>query len=111
MKHHAECVCSNGGDILEIGFGMGISAGYIQDNNPKSHTIIESHPQVISRALDWAKDRDNVTIVQGDWYDKYSKLPTYDGIFYDAYCDSNMSELQKVIPSLIKRVVYLHGGI
>jgi tRNA A58 N-methylase Trm61 len=106
MKHHADCVCSNKGDILEIGFGMGISAGYIQENNPKSHTIIESHPQVIPRALDWAKDKDNVTIVQGDWYDKYSDLSTYDGIFYDAYCDSNMYELQNIIPSLINK-----GGI
>ena len=25
MKHHADYVCSKGGDILEIGFGMGIS--------------------------------------------------------------------------------------
>ncbi len=31
MKQHAEIVCKNGGDILEIGFGMGISAQYIQD--------------------------------------------------------------------------------
>ena len=106
MKHHADCVCSRGGDILEIGFGMGISAEYIQQNNPKSHTIIESHPQVIPRALDWAKDKDNVIIVEGDWYDKYSDLSTYDGIFYDAYGDSNMYELQNIIPSLIKK-----GGI
>ena len=38
MKKHADYVCSNGGDILEIGFGMGISANYIQQNNPASHT-------------------------------------------------------------------------
>ena len=33
MKAHADYACSNGGDILEIGFGMGISANYIQQNN------------------------------------------------------------------------------
>ena len=30
MSASAAYVCENGGDILEIGFGMGISAGYIQ---------------------------------------------------------------------------------
>ena len=30
MKASADYVCENGGDILEIGFGMGISAGHIQ---------------------------------------------------------------------------------
>ena len=39
MKKHAEVVCRNSGDILEIGFGMGISAGYIQQQKPKSHMI------------------------------------------------------------------------
>ena len=33
MKKSAEYVCENGGDILEIGFGMGISANYIQSHN------------------------------------------------------------------------------
>ena len=28
MRRHAELVCENGGDILEIGFGMGISANF-----------------------------------------------------------------------------------
>lgn len=40
-------MCEGGGDILEIGFGMGISAGHIQANSITSHTIVENHPQVI----------------------------------------------------------------
>jgi len=50
MKASADYVCSNGGDILEIGFGMGISAGHIQANSISSHTIVENHPQVIEKA-------------------------------------------------------------
>ena len=34
MSASAAYICEGGGDILEIGFGMGISATYIQ-----SHTI------------------------------------------------------------------------
>ena len=33
MKASADYVCENGGDILEIGFGMGLSAEYIQANS------------------------------------------------------------------------------
>ena len=85
MKRHAEFVCENGGDILEIGFGMGISADYIQSHDPKSHTIIELHPQLAERAREWAKDKPNTTILEGDWYDMISTLNKFDGIFYDAY--------------------------
>ena len=50
MKASADYICENGGDILEFGFGMGISAGHIQNNNINSHTIIENHPQIIEKA-------------------------------------------------------------
>ena len=43
MKEHAKVVTENGGDILEIGFGMGICANFIQQSNIKSHTIIEKN--------------------------------------------------------------------
>ena len=68
MKASADYVCEGGGDILEIGFGMGISANYIQANSITSHTIVENHPQVIEKAKAWAADKPNVTIVEGDWY-------------------------------------------
>ena len=35
MKKHAEVVTENGGDILEIGFGMGICSNFIQEHNIK----------------------------------------------------------------------------
>jgi hypothetical protein len=37
MSASAVYVCEGGGDILEIGFGMGISAGYIQSQSISSH--------------------------------------------------------------------------
>ena len=44
MEASADYVCEGGGDILEIGFGMGIAADYIQANSITSHTIVENHP-------------------------------------------------------------------
>jgi protein arginine N-methyltransferase 2 len=102
MQKHANYVCSNGGDILEIGFGMGISADYIQANNPSSHTIVENHPQVIEKAKAWALDKPNVTIVEGSWLDKLSELSTYNGVFYDTYGDADVSSFGDRLSDLVK---------
>lgn len=87
MQRHAQIVCQQGGNILEIGFGMGISAEFIQQQNIQSHTIIEVNPQILERAIEWSKARPNVTIVEGDWFDVFkAHQKAYNGIWYDADC-------------------------
>ena len=105
MKKSADYVCKNGGDILEIGFGMGIAANYIQANSINSHTIVENHPQIIEKAKAWASDKPNVTIIENDWNtvkDKRRKicLATYDGIFYDTFADDNMDKFKSSLANL-----------
>ena len=89
MSASAAYICQNGGDILEIGFDMGISANYIQTHTIASHTIIENHPQIITKAQDWASGKSNVIIITGSWFDVKDSLSTYDGLFYDTYGDDN----------------------
>ena len=93
MEKSAEFICHNKGDILEIGFGMGICADYIQAQGVNSHTIVEIHPQIIEKLKIWADDKSNVTIVEGDWY-TVNNLSTYDGIFIDTYGDDNWSNFK-----------------
>lgn len=85
MEEHAKIATENGGDILEVGFGMGISAGYIQSSSIDSHTIIENHPIIADRAREWAVDKPNVKIIEGNWQNVYEngELDKYDGIFLD----------------------------
>ena len=92
MRRHAELACENGGDILEIGFGMGISANFIQELNPDSHTIVESHPQIIEKLKEWAADKPSVIIVEGRWLDVIDQLGVYDGVFYDTFGDDDYSK-------------------
>jgi protein arginine N-methyltransferase 2 len=94
MSASAAYVCEEGGDILEIGFGMGISAGYIQSHSISSHTIIENHPQIITKS--------NVNIITGSWYDVKNDLSTYDGLFYDTYGDENNTNFSSSLSSLMK---------
>ena len=94
MEKSAEYICESKGDILEIGFGMGICSDFIQAQNVKSHTIVEIHPQVIEKLKTWAEDKDNVTIVEGDWY-SVELNETYDGIFIDTYGGENWGEFKE----------------
>ena len=73
------------GDVLEIGFGMGYSATQIQKYKPKSHTIIEMDPMVIKRLEEWAKDYDNIIIVEGTWQSQMKNLGKFDEIFFDDF--------------------------
>ncbi|MBC8386820.1 MAG: hypothetical protein H8E13_02070 [Actinobacteria bacterium] len=40
------------GDVLEIGFGLGLSATQFQKYKINSHTIIECHPTAIKKTKD-----------------------------------------------------------
>jgi protein arginine N-methyltransferase 2 len=103
MSASAAYVCENGGDILELGFGMGISAGYIQSHSITSHTICENHPDVIPKAVAWASDKPNVTIVSQSWYDAFTAgdLNTYDGLFHDTWLDVSVNNLSASLSSLL----------
>ena len=92
MSASAAYVTQNGGDILEIGFGMGISAGYIQSHSILSHTIIENHRQIIPKAIEWANGKSNVTIVSQSWYSVKDSIGKFDGIFMDTFGDNYYSK-------------------
>jgi hypothetical protein len=99
MKAHVDILPN--GDILEIGFGMGISSQYIQDKGVKSHSICEVNPQILEKLKEWSKDKPNVIIIEGDWVETLPKTnKTFDGIFYDADC-RNISEVRRVVEPLL----------
>lgn len=41
MRRHAAAVCHRGGHVLNVGFGLGIVDGFIQEHGVAEHTIIE----------------------------------------------------------------------
>ncbi|XP_021283642.1 protein arginine N-methyltransferase 2 [Herrania umbratica] len=105
MAAHAKAVCSGGGNILNVGFGMGLVDAAIQQYGPATHTIIEAHPEVYERMLrtGWGK-KDNVKIIFGRWQDVLSELESYDGIFFDTYGEyyEDLREFHQHLPKLLK---------
>ena len=102
MSASAAYVTEGGGDILEIGFGMGISAGYMHSHSINSHTIVENHPQIIPKAVEWASNKSNVTIVSQSWYDVRDSLGKFDGVFYDSYGDDNLNNFSSSLSNWTK---------
>lgn len=44
-----QAICSGGGVVLNVGFGLGLVDSAIQTHNPRSHTIVEAHPDVLRK--------------------------------------------------------------
>lgn len=105
MDRHAELICRTGGDVLNVGFGMGLVDIAIQSHKPRSHTIIEAHPDVYKKMIEdgWDK-KDNVRILFGRWQDVIPQLTEYDGIFFDTFGEhySDMREFHAVLPQILK---------
>ncbi|KAG9440221.1 hypothetical protein H6P81_020386 [Aristolochia fimbriata] len=106
MESHARAICNKkGGNVLNIGFGMGLVDAAIQRYNPSMHTIVEAHPQVYDRMIrsGWG-EKDNVKIIFGRWQDVLSELESYDGIFFDTYGEyyEDMREFHQHLPRLLK---------
>lgn len=108
MYHSAKTICKNGGDVLNIGFGMGIIDGLIETHDINQHYIIEAHPDVHQHMKDkgWY-DKSNVHIIESKWQDVISKLPKFDGIYFDTWRDTSFHKL--FVPNLNK--IMKIGGV
>lgn len=88
MKAMAKVVAEDGGDILEIGFGRGISAKMIMEYPIDSYMTVECNDNVIERFFIPFKAKykeKNIGIVHGLWQDTINDLGKYDGIFFHTY--------------------------
>jgi cyclopropane fatty-acyl-phospholipid synthase-like methyltransferase len=99
MKLLSSIATKNGGDILEIGFGMHLSADCVQKNPlVTSHTIIEVHPEIYKKAIKWAENKANVEIILGDWIDIIPNInKKFDGIIHDTHMDKNIPKFLNAI--------------
>lgn len=89
MQRLAEVATSNGGLILELGFGLGLSAGFIQKSKRiKKHVVIEAHPSVVKFAFKLFPEQlksGRMNIMQGFWEEIAPLLKdgSFDGILFD----------------------------
>jgi len=87
MKLLADIATTNHGVVLEVGFGLGLSAGYIQQNQIDKHIIMEANKGVYLKALEFAqKAKYQTDIIFGFWEDTISQVKdsSLDGILFGA---------------------------
>jgi guanidinoacetate N-methyltransferase len=91
MRELARVASSGGGDMLEIGYGMGLAARYfVEEPTVRTHTIVECHPDVLKRCLDDLRDEiacARVRIIATYWENAVDVLKdaSFDGILFDTY--------------------------
>ena len=103
MKASAKTLCINKGDILNVGFGMGIIDSFIQEEKPHTHWIIEPHPQILKKMKNegWY-DKKEVKILEGTWQQYLNTLPLFDGIYFDTWRDNHVINFINRISYLLK---------
>jgi guanidinoacetate N-methyltransferase len=91
MHRLARIVAGGGGRILEVGYGMGISAtAVLAHPEVTSYTVIDCHPDVAARALEQLRSDiavSRATVLVGFWEEVTGKLrsESFDGILFDTY--------------------------
>ncbi|MBS3157990.1 class I SAM-dependent methyltransferase [Candidatus Woesearchaeota archaeon] len=109
MKRMAKIVAGKDKDVLEIGFGMGISADFIQQFGCKSHTLLEIHPEIYKLGEHWAKNK-NAKIIQIDaglfprlYPERFDSIlldafPVIDPSFFSLIYSGNMKKNTVLVP-------------
>lgn len=96
MQAHAQILMEAGNRVLNVGFGMGIIDGILQEQySPTLHIIIEAHPDVYQKLLaDKWDQKPNVRICHGRWQDVMPQLiqqgVEVDAVFFDTYGEHSM---------------------
>jgi guanidinoacetate N-methyltransferase len=86
MRAMVDAVADPGCDLLEVGFGRGVSAQMIQDRGVGSHTILECNETVMTRFEQWrASQQQDIILVPGLWQDTIPGLGQFDSIFFHTY--------------------------
>jgi len=89
MASLAKIATAEGGRVLEIGFGMGISAGAIQKHDIAEHVILEANADVFKRLQQFSKTSPHkvTPIGPGLWQDTIKEVEdgSISGILYDTY--------------------------
>lgn len=100
MRAMVDLVTEKEGDILEIGFGRGVSASYIQDINKKkgsvrSHTLVECNDSIVESFQQWSNNYpdSDIQLLHGKWQDLTDQFTQYDAVFFHTYV---LDEAEKI---------------
>jgi len=110
MRRHAEVIAPTPGlSVMNVGFGLGLIDGFLQERQPAKHTIVEAHPDVYAEMgrRGWL-DKPGVNVLgPARWQDQIEGMIAagpFDGIFFDTYAEmyGDLQEFFKLLPQILK---------
>ena len=114
MRRLAQFATLQGGRVLEVGFGLGISAAEIMNCGCEEYVVIEAHPEIAARARTWgAQQRIPVRIFEGFWQNVIHEVGRFDGVLFDVYAVNDISgdnNYRRFLP-LAHQVLRPNGGV
>lgn len=97
--------------VLEIGFGLGISADLVQHYlHPAEHHIVEIDTGIYADLVQFASARPGVVPCPGDWRSASLAAP-FDLVFYDPFDYSSEPDDVVSEASLLRRLVGTEGTL
>ncbi|MEM7392462.1 MAG: class I SAM-dependent methyltransferase, partial [Verrucomicrobiota bacterium] len=103
MAAMTEAAAAGKGDVLEIGFGRGVSAEMLQQAGVRSHTIVEPNPHSIKTYYEpWRTgypDRD-IRLIEGRWQEVLDQLELYDAVFFHPFPLNEQEYIEQVVKSI-----------
>jgi len=109
MVRHADLIApAPGRSVLNVGFGLGIIDGLLEERRPRSHCISEAHPDVYAeiKRRGWL-DKGHVQVCFGRWQDAADQIAScgpFDGIFFDTWAEmyGDMLEFFMRLPRILR---------
>lgn len=101
MEAMAQVAVVNNGAVLEIGFGRGVAASYIQAQGVARHTIVECNDDIVQRFHDWRQDYadQDIELLHDRWQNLFPRPERYDAVFFHAYPLTQEEFIDEVIQS------------
>jgi guanidinoacetate N-methyltransferase len=102
MQAMAEIATHTHGDVLEVGFGRGVSATFIQQAGVRSHTVVECNDGVVERFHRWREQYAgyDIRLIHGRWQDTTAQLEAYDAVFFHTYPLDDEEYVENVVRSV-----------
>ncbi|MDE1463094.1 class I SAM-dependent methyltransferase [Spartinivicinus poritis] len=94
MRELAKVAASNGGRVLELGFGLGLSSSFIQEFGVTEHVIVEPNIEVFKQLMAFSHHaKSKVIPIMGKWQEVIDLFApgSFDAILFDA---SPLSEVE-----------------
>ncbi|HKY41294.1 MAG TPA: amino acid adenylation domain-containing protein [Polyangiaceae bacterium] len=101
MQAMAAIAAESRGDVLEVGFGLGLSATALQSQGVRSHTIVEANPEVRKALERWRAESagSRVSVLAGRWQEVELPAGAFDAVLFDAYPTSEEEYERDVLES------------